>query len=308
MITATRVSKSYGSKAALSDVSFEAPDGAVTGFVGPNGAGKSTLLRILTGLSAADTGSVTVDGIPFTESRSPGAALGAFLSAELIPDHLTARSHLTYACDVQGLPRTRVDEVLEVVGLSRVRSEKVKEFSLGMRQRLGIGAALLARPRNLVLDEPINGLDPDGIHWLRTLVRDVADAGGTVLLSSHHMAELALVADHVVMISGGRVVRTGRLDAFVAEESLRTYVESPDLEAARALLTARGFAPAPHLQGLLVPDAEPLTVGRLLFGEGPGASHLRVLERSLEETYFDHVSASAAPLVASAADSTSREN
>lgn len=290
-----RVSKRYGDKRALDGVSFQAPDGLVTGFVGPNGAGKSTLLRVIAKLTIPDDGRVDIDGGDFGAARAPGGTLGVSLSAEWIPGHVTALSFLTYVCDVQGLPRGRADEMLEVVGLGRAKGKKVRTFSLGMRQRLSIAAASVGHPRNLILDEPFNGLDPDGISWLRSFARSVADSGGSVLLSSHHMNELAQVADNVVMIEGGQVIRQGAMASFVADETPRTYVETDDVDVALELLRDRGFAAARHGGGIVVSDAAPQDVGRLLFRHGPGASELRVLERTLEETYFAEVGARQVP-------------
>lgn len=291
MIEVTRVSKSYNGSRALDDVSFSAADGLVTGFVGPNGAGKSTLLRVVAKLTVPDAGQARVDGEDFARASVPGNLLGVFLSAEYIPTTMTARSFLSYVSDVQGLERERADEMISAVGLSAARERPVRTFSLGMRQRLGIGAALLGRPRNLILDEPINGLDPEGIFWLRSCVQDVARRGGSVLLSSHHMQELAQVADEVVMLDRGRVVRSGAIASFVADDVLRTYVEATDLDAAVRLLSARGYITEPHMRGAVVHDAAPEEVGRLLFREGDGATELRLLERSLEQTYFDELGA-----------------
>lgn len=291
MIEVSQVSKSYGDKCALDAVSMTAPDGAVTGFVGPNGAGKSTLLRIIARLTVPDAGRVSVDGADFAHKDHPGNALGVFLTAEHIPGHMTASSFLAYASDVQGLPRHRVEEVLDTVGLAEARHKRVRSYSLGMRQRLGIGAAILGRPRNLVLDEPVNGLDPEGIYWLRRCVRAVARDGGAVLLSSHHMSELSQVADEVVLLDHGRVVKSGPTASFVAEDVRRTYIETTDLEAASRLLSAHGYA-FEHCStsGAVVHGAAPEEIGRLLFREGPGVSHLRQLTRSLEETYFAEIS------------------
>lgn len=290
MIEVRSISKSYGAKSVLTEVSFQASDGAVTGFVGPNGAGKSTLLRTVAGLTRPDKGDVLVDGRPFSASPRPGTTLGVFLSAEWIPAHMTANSYIEYVCGIQGAGPARASEVLEMAGLTGAREKRVKTFSLGMRQRLGIAAAIVGRPQNLILDEPINGLDPDGIQWLRSLVTSAAAAGGSVLLSSHHMGELAQVADSVVMLDQGRVVRSGSISTFTANVSEHTYAEAADREAAMGLLRNKGYSVEAHGMGFTV-DAAPIDVGRVLFGLGAGASHLRLIERSLEETYFDEIAA-----------------
>jgi len=292
MIEVERVSKSYGTTAAVTDVSFVVPRGAVTGFVGPNGAGKSTVLRMIAGLTRADSGTVRVDGRSFSEASPAATTMGVFLSAESIPPAVTARGFLEYVCDTQGFARSRVAETLELVGLSHAASTKVRSFSLGMRQRLGIGAATIGKAGILVFDEPINGLDPDGIHWLRSFISHAASTGTTVLLSSHHMAELAMVADRVVMLDAGRVVAAGTIDDFVSTNEVESvYLESPETERARDALIAAGLTPELFRDGLLVRNAVSLDVGRIAFASGAGVSHLAQVSRSLEETYFDLLAA-----------------
>ena len=292
MIDVCDISKRYGSLQARDSVTFSAPSGAVTGFVGPNGAGKSTLLRIIAGLLLPDAGSVTIDGQHLKHHPLPGRLLGGFLSGESIPARFTARSYLGYVCDLQAVPVSTVDDALASVGLGHVATKRVKEFSLGMRQRLGIAAAIVGRPANLILDEPINGLDPDAILWLREYLRAFAADGGTVLLSSHHMSELALVADHLVMINQGEVVRAGPVAAFVATGEQLTYFECDDLGAALNVLARHGLTASAHATGAIVVGAAPQDVGRILFGAGSGVSHLRLLDRSIEQTYFDEIAKS----------------
>ncbi|WP_196250705.1 ATP-binding cassette domain-containing protein [Cellulomonas sp. JZ18] len=293
MIEVDGVSKQYPGKLALDRVSFEVPDGAVTGFVGPNGAGKSTLLKIVAGVVEPTGGSVRVDGAPYAAASDPGAVLGTMLSAEWIPGHVTAGAYLGYVCDVQGVPRTEIDRALERVGLAGERRHRVRTFSLGMRQRLGIAAALLGSPRNLVLDEPVNGLDPDGIVWLRRVVTDAARAGTAVLLSSHLMSELSMVADAVVVLVDGRVVRQGPLESLVAGRERVVYVESEDLAEVVVALDVAGFRHEPYAQGAVVHGACARDVGRVAFATSAGLSHLSVLTRTLEETYFDAVAQTA---------------
>lgn len=210
------VVKHYDGIPAVQDVSFDVPAGRITGLVGPNGAGKSTLLRMALGLSRPDAGVVTVDGVPFATSDAPGRSVGALLSAETLPGSMTVGAFLRWAADTQGLPRRRVAEVLEAVGLPHVGQRRIRRLSLGMRQRVGLAAALLGEPRLLVLDEPLNGLDTDAILALRSLLVDYAARGNTVLLSSHLMAELARVVDHVVLIRGGRLLASKTLAEFQA--------------------------------------------------------------------------------------------
>lgn len=291
VISVKGVSKRYGEAVALEEVSLEAPNGAVTGFVGPNGAGKSTLLRAVAGLVVPDAGMIKIDGQAFVQSPNPGRTLGVFLSAERVPATMTAASFLRYAADLQGLSSGAVDETLDTVGLRHASNKKVKTFSLGMRQRLGIGAAIMSKPSNLVLDEPINGLDPDAIVWLREYLRSVALAGGAVLLSSHHMSELGLIADHVIMVDRGRVVRSGPVASFVASSQMRTYFETDDLAGALQVLAAQGLRCEGRGAGAVVFDTPPRQVASLLVQAGPGVSHLRQLERTIEETYFEEISA-----------------
>ncbi|TDC06382.1 ATP-binding cassette domain-containing protein [Nonomuraea longispora] len=210
MIEFHRLSKTYSDVKALDDVSFTVPAGSVTGFLGPNGAGKSTAMRILAGLSRPTSGSATVLGRPYAELERPGYDVGTLLDASAQHPGRTGREVLTLGAMMLGLPRTRVDEVLELVGLTGKEGRRpVGGYSLGMRQRLGIGHALLGRPRALILDEPANGLDPQGIHWMRGLLRDLARSGCAVLLSSHLLHEVEQVADRIVMIGRGRLLAQG---------------------------------------------------------------------------------------------------
>ncbi|MEU4538205.1 ATP-binding cassette domain-containing protein [Streptosporangium sp. NPDC023825] len=213
MIEFSHVSKSYKRVRALDDVSFTVREGSVTGFLGPNGAGKSTAMRVLVGLSRATSGSATVLGRPYAELDCPGSQVGTLLDAGAQHPGRTGREILTLGAMTLGLPRSRVGEVLDMVGLTgRESGRTVRGYSLGMRQRLGIGHALLGRPRVLVLDEPANGLDPQGIRWMRELLRDLADSGCAVLLSSHLLHEVERVADHIVMIGHGRVLIQGTVE------------------------------------------------------------------------------------------------
>lgn len=210
MITVQNLTKRYGSVTAVDDVTFTAPAGCVTGFLGPNGAGKSTTMRCAVGLTTATSGSATILGQQYREMANPAGRVGVLLDASAQHPGRTGREVLTLGAMTIGAPRGRVDQVLEQVGLTPKESKaRVGTYSLGMRQRLGIGHALLGNPEVLILDEPVNGLDPQGIHWMRSLLRGFADAGGTVLLSSHLLHEVQLVADRIVMIGHGRIVADG---------------------------------------------------------------------------------------------------
>ncbi|MEU8198773.1 ATP-binding cassette domain-containing protein [Microbispora amethystogenes] len=227
MIEFRHVSKDYGTVKALDDVSFTVEPGSVTGFLGPNGAGKSTALRILAGLARPSSGTATVLGRPYAEMACPGLRVGTLLDAGAGHPGRTGREVLTLGALTLGLPRARVGEVLGLVGLTERESRRgVGGYSLGMRQRLGIAHALLGRPEALVLDEPVNGLDPQGIHWMRHLLRDLAGAGCAVLLSSHLLHEVEQVADHIVVIGQGRVLAQGTAAELGRDGGLeRTFLE-----------------------------------------------------------------------------------
>lgn len=218
MITFEHLSKRYGDVQAVNDISFEVKPGSVTGFLGPNGAGKSTSMRCLVGLTRATKGTATVLGKRYTDLANPAAHVGVLLDASAQHPGRTGREVLAIGALTMGLPLSRVDDILALVGLTPAEAKKrVGSYSLGMRQRLGIGHALLANPQVLVLDEPANGLDPQGIHWMRGLLRRFADAGGTVLLSSHLLYEVQQIADRIVMIGQGRIVAEGTIAELLAD-------------------------------------------------------------------------------------------
>ncbi|SEG72618.1 ABC-2 type transport system ATP-binding protein [Nonomuraea solani] len=216
MIEIVGLTKRHGTKLAIGDVAFTVAPGRVTGFLGPNGAGKSSTLRILLGLDRADAGTALIGGRPYRKLRDPLRTVGSLLEGSGAHRSRTARAHLTWVARSNGIPKSRVGQVLAEVGLADVAGKRVGTFSLGMGQRLGLAAALLGEPEVLVLDEPINGLDPDGIRWIRRLLKEYAKGGRTVLLSSHLMSEMAETADDLVVISAGRVVTTGPLGEVTA--------------------------------------------------------------------------------------------
>ena len=239
-MTIEGVTKRFGSKRALDRVDFVARDGRVTGFLGPNGAGKSTTMRILLGLIRPDRGRALVDGRPYASLRSPMRAVGAVLDAKSAHPGRSAVAHLRALALANGIPAGRVDEVIDLTGLASVRTRRAGTFSLGMAQRLSIAAALLGDPHNLVLDEPVNGLDPEGIAWVRSLCRRLAAEGRAVLLSSHLMSEVALTADDLVIIAKGRILETATVDDFVATHSAHSMrVVTPQPDRLQAI-----FAPA----------------------------------------------------------------
>ena len=230
MIVAENLSKSFGANRAVADVSFTVQPGKVTGFLGPNGAGKSTTMRMIVGLDRPTGGRVTVNGRPYAQLRSPLTEVGVLLDAKAVHTGRTARNHLRAMAATHGIPRTRVDEVIELTGIGSVAGKRAGKFSLGMGQRLGIAAALLGDPHTLILDEPVNGLDPEGVRWVRQFVRHLAAEGRTVLLSSHLMSEMAQTADHVIVLGRGQVLADADLSALVrAWTSNAVLVRSPRL-------------------------------------------------------------------------------
>jgi ABC-2 type transport system ATP-binding protein len=236
------LAKRFADVAAVHDLSFTARAGAVTGFLGPNGAGKTTTLRMLLGLVTPSAGTATVDGRPYAELAEPVRHVGAVLEATSFHPGRRARHHLRAQAIAAGIPPTRADEVLEEVGLADAADRRVKGFSLGMRQRLGLAAALLGSPSVLILDEPTNGLDPEGVHWLRQYLRAFADDGGCVLVSSHLLAEVAQTVDDVVIVANGRLVIQSSLAELARRSQAGVRVRTPRAEALRAALAGEGIA------------------------------------------------------------------
>ena len=237
MINARGLVKNYGDKVAVDDLSFDVNPGIVTGFLGPNGAGKSTTMRMIIGLDAPDRGTVTVNGRPYAEHRAPLHEVGALLEAKAVHNGRSARNHLLVLAATCGISDRRVDELIELVGLTHVASKRVGGFSLGMGQRLGIAAALLGDPATLILDEPVNGLDPEGVLWIRHLLRSLAREGRTIFVSSHLMSEMALTADHLIVIGRGRLIADVSVADFTKHASSDlVYIRTPEAERLRNLL------------------------------------------------------------------------
>jgi ABC-2 type transport system ATP-binding protein len=245
MIEARHLTKRYGHTVAVDGASFVVRPGRVTGFLGPNGAGKSTTMRMILGLDAPSSGSVLIDGQPYRELTDPLRSVGALLDAKAIVGGRSAASHLTWLADSNGITRRRVSEVLDIAGLSDIAGQRVGTFSLGMHQRLGIAAALLGDPETVLFDEPINGLDPDGISWIRNLMKSLAAQGRTVFLSSHLMSEMAQTADHLLVIGRGRIIADASTEEFVnrnATPSVRVRaVQQADLATHSATLEEAFF-------------------------------------------------------------------
>ena len=236
MITTTALTKRYQKVPVVRDVSLHCEPGTITGFLGANGAGKSTTLKMIVGLVRPDRGTATIDGRPFGELPNPTRVVGTLLDASAMHPGRSGRATLTIGARLAGVQTSRVEYLLDLVGITDAADKRVGTYSLGMRQRLGIAQALIGEPGALILDEPANGLDPEGIAWMRSLLRDFADRGGTVLLSSHLLHEVQATADHLVVISGGAVVAAGRLDDLLASSTI--LVRSPDPGALAAALGA----------------------------------------------------------------------
>ncbi len=241
MIEVRDLTKRYGGKVAVDHLSFTVEPGRVTGFLGPNGAGKSTTMRLVLGLDYPNTGSATINGKPYHELSRPLRTVGALLEAKSVHGGRSARNHLRFLAQTQGLPRRRVDEVLGLVGLLEVADKRAGGFSLGMSQRLGIAAALLGDPQVLLLDEPVNGLDPEGVLWIRNLMKQLAGEGRTILVSSHLMNEMAVTADHLIVIGRGRLITESSTEDVIARSADKSVrVRSPDAERLAKLIEAAG--------------------------------------------------------------------
>jgi ABC-2 type transport system ATP-binding protein len=253
VIEAKNLSKRYGSRLAVDDLTFTVVPGRVTGFLGPNGAGKSTTMRLLLGLDKPDSGRATIGGRPYQDLGLPLRAVGALLEAQAVHSGRSARNHLLCLAQTQGLPPRRVDEVIRLAGLGTVARKRAGGFSLGMRQRLGIAAALLGDPPVLLLDEPVNGLDPEGVRWIRNLMKQQAAAGRTVLVSSHLMNEMAVTADHLIVIGRGRLLADCSAREFIDRHSAHeVLVRTPDATALAGLVAANGGEVTREEDGSLV--------------------------------------------------------
>ncbi len=288
MIEATQLSKRYGDKLAVDAISFRVEPGRVTGFLGPNGAGKSTTMRMITGLDRPTSGHVTVNGKPYASLTSPLTEVGALLEAKAVHTGRSARNHLRALAATHGISDKRVNEVIEMTGLESVAKRRVGGFSLGMGQRLGIAAALLGDPRTLILDEPVNGLDPEGVLWVRTLVKYLASQGRTIFLSSHLMSEMALTADHLIVIGRGRIIADGPVNDIVARSTRSTVrVRSPHATELAERLAAPEVTVTALEPGLLeVFGSSAEQVGELAAAAGLTLHELTPVRGSLEDAYL----------------------
>jgi ABC-2 type transport system ATP-binding protein len=287
MITVEGLTKKYGAFTAVNDVSFVCQPGQVTGFLGPNGAGKTTTMRVMVGLTVPTAGTVLISGHRFADIPNPGRHVGVLLDASAQHAGRTGREVLALGAVTMGLSTSRVDEMLELVSLTETESKRrVRDYSLGMRQRLGIAHALLGDPSVLILDEPANGLDPAGIRWMRGLLRGYAERGGTVLLSSHLLNEVELIADEMILIGNGRIVASGNKESLLRGTQSRTLVTSLDNAALTHALAAQQVHCTPAGGGLQV-DAEPVQVGTIAAENRIVLTDLRPAEGGLEDLFLE---------------------
>ena len=295
MIEARGLIKRYGEKTAVDDLTFTVTPGVVTGFLGPNGAGKSTTMRLIVGLDAPSAGTVIVNGKPYAEHRMPLHEVGALLEARSIHTGRSARNHLLALAYTHGISAKRVDEVLGLVGLAEVARKRAGGFSLGMGQRLGIASALLADPATVILDEPVNGLDPEGIRWIRGLLKGLAGEGRTVFVSSHLMSEMALTAERLVVIGRGKLIADTTVSEFTAMASTNLVrVRTPAFDKLRDLLVTAGGSLAPPPNGV-APEADVLhiagltsaQIGDLAAAQSVALHELTPVAASLEEAFME---------------------
>jgi ABC-2 type transport system ATP-binding protein len=289
VIEARDLTKDYGPKRAVDGLSFTVRPGIVTGFLGPNGSGKSTTMRLILGLDAPTRGDVTVNGRHYRDHAAPLHEVGALLEARSVHTGRSAYNHLLALAQTHGIPKRRVSELIDLVGLHDVARKRTGQFSLGMGQRLGIAQALLGDPKTVMLDEPVNGLDPEGIHWVRNLLKGLAAEGHTVFVSSHLMSEMALTADHLIVIGRGKLIADTSVDEFVAMASQKVVVvRSPELERLRTALVGPGVSFVPAERGAI--EVHGLTaeqVGDAAASAGIALHELTPQQASLEEAFMN---------------------
>lgn len=285
-INVRNVTKRFGEVTAVDDLSFDVIRGNVTGFVGPNGSGKTTTMRAILGLASVDRGTAVIDGRPYIELDRPITHVGAVLEPSFHPGR-TGYDHLRIVAAAAGLTGSRIGELLGQVGLAEAAHRRVGGYSMGMRQRLGLAAALVGRPGLLILDEPTNGLDPEGVHWLRGFIRAHADEGGTVLVSSHLLAELALSADHIVVIKSGRLVTQGSIEDLTKQLTTGVHIRTPDAANLLTVLSARGI-PARRVgtDEIVAETSNTDLVGSAIAESGTVVYEVRQERPNLEDTFL----------------------
>jgi ABC-2 type transport system ATP-binding protein len=288
VITARQLTKRFGNVTAVNQLDFDARPGVVTGFLGPNGSGKTTTMRLILGLDRANSGSVAVNGHPYHDLAYPLREVGALLDAKAVHPSRTARNHLRALAASNDIAGDRVDEVLELVGLTKVANKRAGQFSLGMGQRLGIAGALLGDPSVLLFDEPVNGLDPEGIRWARELFRGLANEGRTIFVSSHLMSEMALTADEIIVIGRGRLIRQGTVSELTEDAHGTVLVRSPDADRLIAALRQRGYGvEGDNETTFTVAGASAEAVGEVAAAERAVLHELTPQRASLEEVFME---------------------
>jgi ABC-2 type transport system ATP-binding protein len=289
MIEVRGLTKRYGEKVAVNDLTFGIEPGKVTGFLGPNGAGKTTTMRCILGLDYPDAGTITVDGKNYRDLAYPMREVGALLDAKAVHGGRSAYNHLLCLAQTNNLPKQRVGEVLELVGLSEVARKRSKGFSLGMSQRLGIAATMLGNPQMLMFDEPVNGLDPEGILWIRNLMKALAAEGRTVFVSSHLMSEMENTADHLIVIGRGKLIADCTMAEFIARSSgAAVRVRTPSADQLVLAVAAKGGTATADADGTLLVRGMPAdVVGDIAFEQGIRLHELTVVRASLEEAYME---------------------
>lgn len=293
MIKVSGLTKNYGDRVAVDDLTFEVKAGRVTGFVGPNGAGKSTTMRMMVGLTRPDAGEVRYAGTRYTELVNPSRLVGAVLDARCMHPGRSAQDHLRATAAMSGIPKSRVEQVLAAVGLETAAKQRAGGFSLGMRQRLALASALLGNPEVLLLDEPANGLDPDGIRWLRDYLSDFADQGGTVFVSSHLISELSMFADDLVVIGGGRLLAAESLSTITAANEVTVVAETEQVVDLVDLLSANGIGVETLNGQVVVHGASRTDVSKLAFDNRIRLDRLDESTKSLEDSLLEMTRASA---------------
>jgi ABC-2 type transport system ATP-binding protein len=287
MLQIDHLTKRYSSTLAIDDLSFDVKPGVVTGFLGPNGSGKSTTMRIILGLDHPTKGRAIINGHSYSELKEPLREVGALLDAKAVHPGRTARNHLRALAASNKIKKSRVDEVLEFVGITSVANKKVGDYSLGMSQRLGIAGALLGDPGILLFDEPVNGLDPEGIRWIRDFFRSLANEGRTVFVSSHLMSEMAVSADQIIVIGRGRFITQGSIDDLTATVNGTVFVRASDIKKLRALITSQhGTVHEENDQGLTIGGLTSDEVGRAAFEAGITVLELTPQRASLEDVFM----------------------
>lgn len=293
MITVNALTKTYGGRTAVDDLGFTVATGRVTGFVGPNGAGKSTTMRMMVGLTRPDRGDVSYDGVRYTDLRQPARLVGTVLDPRCMHPGHTARNHLRGRAAASSIPTSRVDEVLAEVGLESAADQRTGGFSLGMRQRLALAGALLGDPEVLILDEPSNGLDPDGIRWLRNHLVDFAHRGGSVFVSSHLIGELAMVADDLVVVGGGKLLAADTVEAITARQAATVVAETPQPAELTRVLAGPHITVETTGDRLVIRGTTKAAVSQVAFENGIRLVELSEIAPSLEDTLLDMTGASA---------------